>query len=93
MIIVRRIKIIATHVVARASLASKVLALFLDKKVSELPLIDPESPAVLLGCKSITTMRNTLVIAWMIDMPNFKQLHSFQNCCAIWQKVTFYVNQ
>ena len=82
--------------VARASRALKVLALFLAKKVSEPPLIDPESPAVLLGCKSITIMRNMLVIAWMIDMTNFKQLHSFQNCntetTVLSDKVSFYVN-
>ena len=45
-----------THLVARASLASRVLALLRDRKESATPPMAPERPALLPDWKSTMTM-------------------------------------
>ena len=49
----------ATHLVILASLASQLLALFLDRKVSAPPAMAPDSPALFPDWSSTTATRNS----------------------------------
>ena len=61
-------KLMATHLVLLASLASQVLALFLDRKVSTPPPMAPDRPAVLPDCSMMTAIRITASRTMIIEM-------------------------
>ena len=77
-------KAMATHLVAFASLAYQVLALFLDRKVSAPPAMAPDRPAVLPDCSRTTAIRNRANKTMIMDKISIgiliKQIIPFCEC-------------
>ena len=68
----------ANHFVARASLASSVFDLFLDKKVSELPLKAPDKPDDFPDWSTTTAIIDAHKTRWMTTSAVFIKLNPFR---------------
>ncbi|CAN3972956.1 UPF0122 protein SAMEA3545305_02059, partial [Dysosmobacter welbionis] len=84
---VRIRKMAPTHLVARASLASRVLALLRDRKESATPPMAPERPALLPDWKSTMTMtarpqRSCRIVMTSVKASIQDNLQNFQPCSA-----------